>query len=61
MKTFIESYRNSEYYNKLFDVDSDIIIIYVGGSYSFKTNHEASDYDINVVTNGGEFFSVYLD
>lgn len=61
MKTFIESYRNSDYYNKLFDVDSDIIIIYVGGSYSFKTNHEASDYDINVVTNGGEFFSVYLD
>lgn len=61
MSTFINDYKNSIYYSKLFEVDSDIIIAYLGGSYSFKTNHDKSDYDINVITNGGEFFSVYFD
>lgn len=61
MKTFIEEYKNLEYYKKLFQANSDIIIIYVGGSYSFKANHEASDYDINIITNGGDFINAYLD
>lgn len=61
MKTFIKDYKNSQYYKKLFEVKEDIIIAYVGGSYSFRTNHEASDYDINIITNGGKFFTIYYD
>jgi predicted nucleotidyltransferase len=61
MDTFIEDYKKSEYYKKLFETESEIIAIYLGGSYSFKTNHDTSDYDINVITNGGDFISVYLD
>ena len=61
MKDFLNSYKNSKYYPKLFEVDDDIIIAYVGGSFSFQTNHNDSDFDINVITNGGEFFSVYFD
>lgn len=61
MSTFISDYKKSKYYPKLFEVDSDIVIAYLGGSYSFKTNHENSDYDINVITIDSEFFSVYFD
>jgi hypothetical protein len=61
MSTFISDYKKSKYYPKLFEVDSDIVVAYLGGSYSFKTNHENSDYDINVITIDSEFFSVYFD
>jgi hypothetical protein len=61
MNTFINDYKKSKYYPKLFEVDSDIIIAYLGGSYSFQTNHEDSDYDINVITIDSDFFSVYFD
>lgn len=61
MNTFINEYKNSIYYPRLFEVDSDIIIAYLGGSYSFKTNHDKSDYDINVITLDSDFFSVYFD
>ena len=61
MKEFINSYKSSPYYSRLFEFENDIIVAYVGGSHSFQTSHDKSDFDINVITKGGEFFSVYFD
>lgn len=54
MNNFISKFKQTSYYKDLFEIDTDILLIYVGGSRSRKITTEFSDYDIGIITLDGE-------
>ena len=55
MNEFIYKFKQTSYYKNLFNIEEDILLIYIGGSRCFNTSHEFSDYDITIITSGGSF------
>jgi hypothetical protein len=59
MNDFISKFKQTSYYQKLFDTKEEILLIYLGGSRCFNTSNEFSDYDINIITLAGGFTNVH--
>jgi predicted nucleotidyltransferase len=61
MKAFIEKFKQTKYYKDIVNIEEEIVLIYVGGSRCFGTDHEYSDYDITIITDGGIFRSAHQE
>lgn len=59
MTDFIKAFKNTSYYRNIFKyADTEIILIYIGGSRNSGLTDERSDYDIIVLTLDGDFIDV---
>lgn len=56
MTEFIEAFKNTTYYKKLFN-STEVLAIVILGSHSTELFDSGSDYDINVLTLGGQFIN----
>ena len=61
MNSFITKFKQTSYYKQLFEIDEEILLVYIGGSRCFNTINEHSDYDINIITLDGKFVDQYTD
>ena len=59
MNNFISKFKQTSYYQKMFETKEEILLIYVGGSRCFGTTNEYSDYDINIITLDGGFTNIH--
>ncbi len=59
MNEFISKFKQTSYYQNLFDIEDEILLIYIGGSRCYGTMHELSDYDITIITLNGEFKNMH--
>lgn len=57
IKSFINEFKNTKYYNKIFEdnLKNNIIGIYLVGSTCMSLNDQDSDYDITVLTLNGDY------
>lgn len=54
--SFIEAFQKTSYFSQILK-DNEVIAIFVGGSRACGLADESSDYDLTVLTLGGEFFN----
>lgn len=59
MQEFITKFKQTSYYRNLFDINDEILLIYIGGSRCRGLVHDFSDYDIDIITLNGTYTNMY--